>query len=89
MACGLMQPPTEMQGFYTPGDPGNTQLTREEVLELLPPDLRPFMIIHNFDDDFHAYPALGVHDDPNADGFYDLWVRAPSFLHAQDVHNLL
>ena len=84
-----MQPPMPEQIFYTPGDPGNTQLTREEVLELMPPDLRPFMIIHNVDDDFNAYPALGARDDPEAEGYYDVWVKTPSFIYSRYVQYLL
>lgn len=75
-----MQPPTPTQKAYAQGDLGTSQLTLEEVLEFLPPNLRPFMVMHDFDEDFNAYPALGAHDDPNADGYFELWVSIPLVL---------
>lgn len=36
------------------------------MLQLLPSDLRPFVIIHDYEDDFAAYPALRGDD---------MWVR--------------
>ena len=67
----LLQPPTR-DFYYISAEVKETQLTREEVLENLPLDLHPFVIIHDFEEDFASYPALGMHD---GDVFpTELWV---------------
>ena len=56
-----LQPPTR-DFYYIFGEVKETQLTREEVLECLPLDLHPFVIVHDFEEDFASYPALGMDD---------------------------
>lgn len=58
-------------------DVDEPDLTRQEILEALPHDLHPFVILHDFEADFAAYPELGKNDDvdthPTA-----AWVSTPS-----------
>ena len=59
-----MQVPT--RDFYNLMEVEETELTREEMLEYLPIDLRPFVILHDFEVDLASYPEL-VKPDADTD----------------------
>lgn len=79
----LVQPPTNDFYMLTPVE--ETRLTREEVLESLPLDMRPFVIVHDYESDFAAYPLLGANDDPNGHQTWH-WVQ-PSLTSLELKHS--